>query len=123
VSDTIPTPEDKAVAKEILTSDGEYDTEKISNEVARQRRVGIEQNSDIKKVLSCLEGDDMGMSQGLIKEQFAQGILLREIHDMASQQATTKRIKKPDSEVAKYVWMILGGIILLGFLITTAVAF
>ena len=111
------------MANEMLKTGDKFDTEKMSHEIARQRRIGIENTTDLQDVLVCLKGDEMGMNQGLIKDNQANGILLREVHEMITRQATTRKHVRKDDGIAKIVYMLLGGGVLLGFIITTVVAF
>jgi hypothetical protein len=124
-SDTIPTDRDISVAKQIFTNDNdEYDAEKVAFETARLRRRELMQSSATKEVLVCLKGDEMGQHHGVIQEQKCQGALIKEMHEMMKKGVTTATYKKKpeNSGVSKIVYMLLGGVVLLGFMITTIIA-
>jgi len=143
-SDTIPNDDDRANGEEMFVHDGRYSMEKIANTVARLHRKEREQsdkqkgmdatltemgtsvnmldgklqthidksNKNHRMVMECLQGDELGMNPGLIE-------MTKTIHkQVTGKDATTdEHKKKEDNEITKYVWMILGGLVLLSVLI------
>lgn len=112
VRGTLPTPVQRNNAK-ILFYDGENcNIDKVAAQVSMHRDAIAECQDLSIKMHRCMYGDaDTGF--------IGNNTMIAEIYKVQTgQDATTKKTRKPDGEIMKYMWMILGGLTLLAFLIT-----
>ena len=124
--DGLPTENDMHAAAQMFgTGEGQYDQQKMANEIARHKRLCNEQGTAMDDVITCLKGDSFGRNIGMIEEQKKQGELLTDVHTMMTKNATTKTYNKSDAlekDTTKTVHMLMGGLVVIGFVVNAVIA-